>query len=309
MNGLDFLDKINDLDDDLLVLEKPAKVTNLRLRTTIISLAAAAGVFLIIGSIILVPHFMNKGSNAISTVRSGGSDDGGKKSIYAEAAEQSEDNGADYEATTVSFEETQADFEDYEDEDSSFEQDSEQASDQASQQQGCEQDSSDKNTDSLYKGDVAIVNNDNNFTDDEGYDYLAEIYENISGTGYTFGDPSSYDFSVDGFCYLDITNDPMIDVGYKYYIEYKEDSINSIIGVAKNDNDYKYQINIYLWLDDLYDFFEEHKGQDVVFVKDGEDIYCIAPDNTYFSSDATGHLSGSNLYSLYKYEENTYHID
>lgn len=306
MNGLDFLDKINDIDDDLLVLEKPAKVTNLRLRTTIISLCAAAGVFLIIGSILLVPHFLNKKSSAISTVRSGGSNDNGSKSVFAEADERSGDNNAEFEATTVSTEETDVDFEDYDEEDSSSEQESNQGLQQDSQQ------STEKTEpDSLYKGDVAIVNNDNNFTDDEGYDYLAEVYENIGDTGYSFGDPSKggIDFSVDGFCFLDITDDPMIDVGYKYYIEYNEDSINSIIGVAKNDNDYKYVINIYLWLDDLNDFLEQHKGQDVVFVKDGDDIYCIAPDNSYFSSSKNSSLPGSNLYSLYKYDENTYHVD
>ncbi|MCR5802776.1 MAG: hypothetical protein K6G47_00815 [Clostridia bacterium] len=312
MNGLDFLDKINDIDDDLLVLEKPAKVTNLRLRTTIISLAAAAGVFLIIGSVILVPRFMNKDSNAISSVRSGGSDSGSEKSMYAEADEPSDEGDVVYEETTTSCEEAGSTVE-YDEEDSSFDMEVDQESDNASQQQSSEQVSKDKDTDSLYKGDVVIVNNDNNITDDEGYDYLSEISESISDSGITYSDPGTegIDLASDGFCFLDVSEDPMIDVGYKYYLQYSDETILSLIAITKYEDDFKYQRYIYKWLGDLYDFLQEHEGEDVVFVMDGEDIYCIAPDDSYFASNKESTLMSdtSNLYSTYKFDENTYHVD
>ncbi|MBO7424162.1 MAG: hypothetical protein J6U23_00660 [Clostridiales bacterium] len=315
MNGLDFLDKINDIDDDLLVLEKPAKVTNLRLRTTIISLAAAAGVFLIIGSVILIPRFMNKDSNAVSSVRSGGSDSGSEKSMYAEADEPSDEGDVVYEETTTSYEGagSTVEYDDEEEEDSSFDMEDDQESDNASQQQSSEQGSKDKNTDSLYKGDVVIINNDNNITDDEGYDYLSEISESISDSGITYGDPGSDWITpeTNGFCVLDITEEPMIDVGYKYYLQYSDETIISIIVITKYEDDFKYQRYIYTWLDDMYDFLEEHEGEDVVFVMDGEDLYCIAPDDSYFASNKKSTLMSdtSNLYSTYKFDENTYHVD
>ena len=302
MNGLDFLDKINDIDDDLLVLEKPAKVTNLRLRTTIISLCAAAGVFLIIGSVLLIPRFMNKGGSAISTVRSGGSDNNGSKNAItdAEAAE----------ATTTAASEETGYYED--DNDASSEQENEQNS---GSQQSSEQDSEsvcDKDS-LLYKGDVMIVNNDNNISDDEGYDYLLEVSESVSDSGISFSDPATegIDFSLDGFCILDVTDEPFIDVGYRYYLQYSDDSIISLIAITKNVDDFKYQKYIYKWLGDLYDYLEEHNGEDVVFLMDGEDLYCIAPDNSYYSSNKYSDILAdkTNIYSTYKFDENTYHVD
>lgn len=312
MNGLDFLDKINDIDDDLLVLEKPAKVTNLRRRTTIISLCAAAGVFLIIGSIILIPHFMNQGTSQISSVRTGGDGSGKKDSIT-----DMQENGSAYEyeeTTAAPTNETYSEDEDSYDEDSDAGASSDQDNQSSQQQQGDAQPGTtdkDSSGDSLYKGDVAIINNDKNITDGEGYDYLSEVSESISDSGVSFSDPISngFDFSVDGFSFLDITDEPMIDVSYKYYIQYGDDSIISIVAITKNENDFKYQMFIYKWLDDLYEFLEEHEGEDVVFVRNGEDIYCIAPDNSCFSSKKDPYfLEQSDLYQTYKYDENTYHV-
>ena len=297
MNGLDFLDKINDLDDDLLVLEKHAKVTNLRRRTTIISLCAAAGVFLVIGSILLIPRFMNKSSGQISSVRSGGTDKASEKLTAEVNEDSSEDLNMAYE-TTVSLDNDQE--ADMCNDDSDY--DSQMASDTKS---STEADSE------FGGGDVRIVNDDKNITDDEGYDYLSEAAESVGDSTYKFGDPNNggIELSEDGFCFLDITDEPTIDLSLKYYLYYGEDSLISFVALSKNENDFKYQIYVYKWLDDLDKFLNEHMGEDVLFVIDGEDVYCIAPDNSYFSSNKKAELSSSaDLYTIYNYDENTYHV-
>ena len=324
MNGLDFLDKINDIDDDLLVLEKPAaKVTSLRRRTTIISLCAAAGVFLIIGSVLLIPRFLNKDSNnGISSVRTGSDSarDMEEKDVYEETTaapeiDDSDDNDIASEETEETSENANSSksysSSDYDDEDSSAAS-GDSDIDNAGEYDGGNQGGTMQGT--LKIEDAKIINGDNSLSEDEAENYFddngfqAISYILPSRMGLDELDTSA---SLYGFSYLDITSDPEIDVSTKYYLIFNGDDVFAITSLTKvSDGLRQNSTSFPEWIDELDAFLKEHTGEDVAFVRFKSRIYCIAPDNSCFASYGDASILGTgNLYDIYAYGENIYHVE
>ena len=297
MNGIDFLDKINDIDDDLLTLETPAVKTDLRRKTLVISLASAAAVALVIGGALLIPNLMNSSSGTSV-----------KKKDKSEKS-----RGDSYNASTI----VEGDVDAYEEPASADDSEDSYEEEQITEDGTSTYNKSDTATGVLDMGDVVslrVIGGAYEFDSDEGLDYLMEniniVRMTLMDDGVSINDLKLSEEGYSQYVVSDDNQDSVI-VNSKTYIVYSEDKAVAFLTATKDTDGFTMLIDDRSqWLRTSGSFFEEHKNEELINVFFGDTEVFIAKDGSYCaSSDDLGKQFDENMtkeyYDIYKTEFNT----
>ena len=284
MNGIDFLEKIKDIDDDLLTLETPAVETNLRRRTLIISLASAAAVFLIIGGLLFVPNFLNEKSS--STVKT-------KKSADKIVAEGTLAEDSDYKDSSSEIAKAYEDPEDNAELENAVDSDAEAMEES--------DDDSDSNLSKDYvasysQGDTNILDSNvkyygsaNQFTDEDVADFMQDNYSLIKMTLMEDGvDVSDLKISDNGYVQLVVSdmNEVSVFLNSRTYIASSDGKFVAFIKVT-SDSENGFELEVEdknSWVKTSGDFFEKHDGEKLVYVCLGDEEVFFAENEAFCSS-------------------------
>lgn len=295
MNGLDFLEKINDIDDDLLVLERPAVKTAIRRKRTIITLCSAAAVLLILGGVFF---FATRGSSSdriYGKKRSSGSS-------KSESAEMTTVPAFFADETISDSNEGEQDF--YEAIDSA-----EMSETTGSSKDGGGQSSTTKIEAYLTLGDggIQFYNYEYDLSDGEADEFVTNNPEILDPYKGPYED---YIISRDGFRYLYLENDiSYVRMNEMTFPVYSGGELMGLLSVTKD------KAGLIATFDDisgnareLGDFLARYDLKTVEFMMVDGDILVVAPDNNYFTTSDKLLEQGFDYYSSLMSAENTYPV-